>query len=196
MARSSGTTKTLRLTDPRQMRALAHPLRLRLLGALRAGGPATATTLAERVEESVPLVSYHLRQLGANGFIEPAPSPTGDGRERWWRASHERTSWSRTEFLDTPERRSAERAFSLEIVRRYADAAERWIERSNEWPRQWVDAADMSDWIVHVTPAELRELRGEIASVVERYASQPNADDRATVHAIVNLLPRGGAPPR
>ena len=191
-----GVKRTLRLTEPQQLRALAHPLRLQLLGALRAGGPATATMLAERVEESVPLVSYHLRQLGANGFIEPAESPSGDGRERWWKAAHERTSWSRTAFLDTPERRAAEQAFSLEVVRRYADAAKRWVERSHEWPRGWVDAADMSDWIVHVTPAELRRMREEIAAVIERYATQPKAEGRAVAHAIVTLLPRGEVPSR
>jgi DNA-binding transcriptional ArsR family regulator len=187
--------RTLRLTKPRQMRALAHPLRLQLLGALRAGGPATATILAERVEASVPLVSYHLRQLAAHGFIEAAESPSGDGRERWWQASHDRTSWSRVEFLDTPERRAAEQAFSLEVVRRYAEAAERWVERSDDWPPEWVDAADMSDWIVHVTPEELRALRSEIAATIERLAAQPKGEGRALVHAIVNLIPRG-EPPR
>lgn len=178
------------------MRALAHPLRLQLLGALRAAGPATATTLAERVDASVPLVSYHLRQLAANGFIEEADSPTGDGRERWWRAAHERTSWSRVDFLDTPERRAAEQAFSLEVVRRYGEAAERWLERSDAWPREWVEAADMSDWILHLTPSELRSLRAELAAVIERYASQPKGEGGALVHAIVHLLPRGEAPSR
>jgi DNA-binding transcriptional ArsR family regulator len=178
------------------MRALAHPLRLQLLGALRAMGPATATILAERVEASVPLVSYHLRQLAANGFIERAESPTGDGRERWWRASHQRTSWSRVDFLDTPERRTAEQALSLEVVRRYAESAERWLERSDGWPREWVEAADMSDWIVNVTPSELRAMRSEIGAVIERYASQPKGAGRAIVHAIINLLPRGEVPTR
>jgi hypothetical protein len=150
--------------------------------------------LAERVEASVPLVSYHLRQLAANGFIEEAESPTGDGRERWWRAAHQRTSWSRVDFLDTPERRAAEHELSLEVVRRYAEAAERWLERSDDWPREWIDAANMSDWIVHVTSSELQELRREIGAVIERYASLPKSDERALVQAIVSLLPRGEVP--
>ena len=40
--------RTVRI-DSRQMRAMAHPLRLRLLGRLRTDGPATATALAEKL---------------------------------------------------------------------------------------------------------------------------------------------------
>ena len=50
------------------------------------------------------MASYHLRQLASHGFIEEAPELAEDGKQRWWRASHERTSWSTVEFLDTPER--------------------------------------------------------------------------------------------
>ena len=62
-----------RITEPREMRALAHPLRLRLIGLLRVEGPATATALADTVGESPALVSYHLRQLDAYNFVEEAP---------------------------------------------------------------------------------------------------------------------------
>ena len=67
----------------RAVRALAHPLRLRLLDELRFGGPATATLLAHRVGESSGATSYHLRQLARHGYVEEA-EPRG-GRERWWR---------------------------------------------------------------------------------------------------------------
>jgi predicted transcriptional regulator len=55
--------------DPRSLRGLAHPLRLHLLGLLRADGPATASQLAARTGQSSGATSYHLRQLAAYGFV-------------------------------------------------------------------------------------------------------------------------------
>ena len=72
------------LTDPRTMRALAHPVRLALLEALAHHGPLTATEAAEHVGESPSNCSFHLRQLAKYGFVEEAEG--GAGRRRPWRA--------------------------------------------------------------------------------------------------------------
>jgi DNA-binding transcriptional ArsR family regulator len=182
--------RTLRLTDPTQMRALAHPLRLQLLGQLRADGPATATTLSERAGVSVPLASYHLRQLAAHGFIEEAPELANDGRERWWRASHERTNWSAVDWLDTPERIAVETAFGRAVVQRYHEVMQGWLDAAPSWPAEWIEASDMSDWLVEVTVEELKALHGELASVVERYAAKPKHPGSRGIHAMVQLFPR------
>ncbi len=81
--------------DPTALKALAHPVRLRMLGMLRVDGPATATQLAARLGLNSGATSYHLRQLAQYGFIEDAPGPSR--RDRWWRASHELTSVLETE---------------------------------------------------------------------------------------------------
>ncbi len=60
------------VTDAAALQGLAHPLRLRLLGLLRAYGPSTATKLAARCGESSGLTSYHLRQLAEAGFVVDA----------------------------------------------------------------------------------------------------------------------------
>lgn len=65
------------------LRALAHPVRQRLLRALAAAGTATATELAEQVGESPPNCSWHLRQLARYGFVTEAGG--GPGRKRPWR---------------------------------------------------------------------------------------------------------------
>src|SRR3989442_5714240 len=75
----------LELTDPKVMRALAHPARTAILNLLQEQGSATATECAEAVGESPSACSYHLRQLAAYGFVEQVPSE--DGRERRWRAA-------------------------------------------------------------------------------------------------------------
>jgi DNA-binding transcriptional ArsR family regulator len=149
-----------------------------------------ATALAKRLDASIPLVSYHLRQLAEHGFIEEAAHLARDGRERWWRASHARTSWSSVEFLDTPERLAAESALGREIVRRYAEVMEQWLDARPAWPRKWVDASDSSDWLLEVTPEELRRLRAEVAGVIERYVGRDPHEGSGQVQAIVNLIPR------
>ena len=88
-----------RVTDVRALRALAHPLRNRLLGLLRLHGPSTATLLGEVVGESSGSTSYHLRQLAHYGFVEDAGG-LGTGRERWWRARHRMTSWEAADLAE------------------------------------------------------------------------------------------------
>ncbi|MFD6716591.1 helix-turn-helix domain-containing protein, partial [Micromonospora chalcea] len=77
-------TGNRRVSDPRAMRALAHPTRLRLLGELRLRGPQTVGMLSERTGEAVGSVSYHVGKLAEHGFVTEAPDLARDRRERWW----------------------------------------------------------------------------------------------------------------
>src|SRR4051812_19836191 len=79
-----------KLRDPRELRALAHPVRLRLIQVLFELGTATATELAEHVGESPSNCSWHLRQLAKYGFVEEAG---GTGRQRPWRPVVRPLSW-------------------------------------------------------------------------------------------------------
>lgn len=45
--------------DAKGLRALAHPVRVQLVGLLRKYGPSTATRLAERLGVSSGTASYH-----------------------------------------------------------------------------------------------------------------------------------------
>ena len=67
----------------KEVRALAHPLRLRMLEAL-SNGPATASMLARDLGESSGATSYHLRALAASGIIVE-DLDRRKGRERWWK---------------------------------------------------------------------------------------------------------------
>jgi hypothetical protein len=78
-----------RLTNASELRAIAHPLRSRLLVELLARKQGTATDLAQAVVEPVNMVSFHLRLLAKYGFIQEAPELARDGRDRWWRPMHE-----------------------------------------------------------------------------------------------------------
>ena len=80
-----------RLTDPRALRAYAHPVRMALVGLLRTEGPLTATRAAELLGESSGTCSFHLRQLAKYGLVEEAGG--GTGREKPWRATATSTDW-------------------------------------------------------------------------------------------------------
>ena len=69
-----------RITDPEALEALAHPVRLDVLGFLMSQGPATASECARAVDDTPSNCSYHLRVLAKHWLVEPAPSD--DGRER------------------------------------------------------------------------------------------------------------------
>ena len=91
-AAEHGRTVT-RLTDPRALRAYAHPVRMKLVGLLRTEGPLTATRAAELLGESSGTCSFHLRQLAKYGLVEEAGG--GTGREKPWRATTTSTELGR-----------------------------------------------------------------------------------------------------
>jgi DNA-binding transcriptional ArsR family regulator len=74
----------MELSDPKAIRALAHPLRLDLLQLLLASGPATAAQCGRVLGASQASCSFHLRQLAKYGFVEDT-GPGSDRRERRWR---------------------------------------------------------------------------------------------------------------
>lgn len=178
------------------MRALAHPLRLRLLGLLRTDGPGTATLLSPLVGKSVPLVSYHLRQLAAHGFVEEARDLARDARERWWRARHQMTSWDLGELLDSPERLAAGQALSSEVARRHAEVTAAWMSEMQALPREWVGAWDMSDQRLELFPEDVVELRRLLWDVIERFTDRPRREGTEPVQAILQLLPMPRNEPR
>src|SRR5215472_13951983 len=93
------TGKSIKLTDPETMRALAHPARIALWQHLLLEGPATATECAPVAALSPSACSYHLRQLARFGFVEQDQAAAANGRERPWRAVVSSTT---VEELDDP----------------------------------------------------------------------------------------------
>src|SRR3954469_13997672 len=118
----SGGRRTVELTDPRALRALADPARLVLMGLLRRGGPLTATQAGERIGDSAASCSFHLRQLAKYGLVEEAGG--GRGRERPWRATAISTEWP---ARAANEETDAAGAFlSRLVVERYMHTALEW----------------------------------------------------------------------
>ena len=176
--------------DVAQLRALAHPLRSRLVGALRFHGPATATALAARLGTNSGATSYHLRQLAEVGLVEDDPERS-TGRDRVWRASHDTTSWRSTDFDDDPDGRAAEDW----LLRRNAHTTSRWLDdwldARDEWPSAWRGAADQSDYHLDLTAEGLEALMAELHEVVRRCrdAADPAAPGAERVTLLLQAFP-------
>ncbi|MGW5673120.1 ArsR/SmtB family transcription factor [Micromonospora sp. NPDC003776] len=154
-----------------QVRVLAHPLRTRLLGALRVRGPATATKLAELLGTNTGATSYHLRQLAEVGLVAEDPD-LGTGRQRFWRAAHDVTNWEPTDFDDDPDARAAIEWIEGEQVRQFAEIAERWFAVRHEWSPAWRDAFGMGDIFMTIPSARLEALKAELWQILDRYREE------------------------
>src|SRR5437764_13961612 len=124
-----------RLTEPKALRALAHPIRLELVGLLRRHGPLTATRAAELLGESSGSTSFHLRQLAKYGLVEEAGG--GHGRERPWRATAMFTGWP--EVTDSPELAVASDLLRGVVAERYFEQLLRWLDGRDSEPEEWQD---------------------------------------------------------
>ncbi|MEO6941392.1 MAG: helix-turn-helix domain-containing protein [Terrimesophilobacter sp.] len=77
-----------RVTDPATLRALAHPLRQRILMELTVRRSLRAADLADILGEPANAVSYHLRALAKADLLVEAPELARDSRDRVWTLTH------------------------------------------------------------------------------------------------------------
>ncbi|MFE7111622.1 helix-turn-helix domain-containing protein [Streptomyces sp. NPDC057575] len=155
----------------RNLRGVAHPLRVRMLTVLRTEGPATATTLARRLNQNTGATSYHLRQLAEYGFIVEAP-PRGGRRERWWQAAHVNTVVPDDSVLAGDEGLGT--AYLQALGRVWSDAMTTAIDATTSLSPEWRDAQDFGDYVLTLTPAEAEELSAEIHQLLRRRNSPPD----------------------
>ncbi|WP_329037776.1 winged helix-turn-helix domain-containing protein [Streptomyces sp. NBC_00178] len=180
--------------DARTLRGLAHPLRIRLLNALREFGPATASGLADRLGESSGATSYHLRQLAAYGFVEDDPE-RGKGRERWWKAAHTGTVFGAaadfTHHAD-PEVRGAIGVVLHEVATTHAQELNTWLGTMHEWPDEWQRAMDISDFKLRLTPELALELVGKLHEVMSSYRGRvpDDTEGAGVVRTHLHMFPR------
>lgn len=155
--------------DSASLRAIAHPLRLHLLGHLRTYGPATASALGRSLGETSGSTSYHLRQLQRFGFIEPDPVQPSR-REKVWRAVHQSTNFTMWDGAGPADQAALDTVVSVQVehllegVRRRQRAA---AEQSAAWR-----AAHLSDdHLIRVTPTALVALKERIWELLQDVGS-------------------------
>ena len=183
---------SVEVTDVRALRALAHPLRNRLLGRLRLNGPSTASQLGREIGESSGSTSYHLRQLEAYGFVEEVEGQ-GSARERWWRARHRMTSWQASELLAQDGGAEVQDEMTRMQVDQHARLLDAWFTQKEELGEQWEAAASLNDYGMRLRPEEAQELAGELGAVLQRWMdahpSGTPTDDTELVFVLLDLVP-------
>lgn len=162
--------------DAKRLRALAHPLRVRLLGALRLDGPSTATALGKRFGENSANTSWHLRRLAEVGLVAE-DTQRGNRRERWWIAAQDRTEFDPGELSENPELSGSLATYLHALNTVHYDQAGTYLATMQDWPKDWRSAAELSDYRLSLSAVELSELNRRIQAVVAEFWREPEPDD-------------------
>jgi predicted transcriptional regulator len=153
------------VSQTESIKALTHPLRIRLIDLFRGGDELTATQCAEATGESVASCSFHLRQLAKYGYLERGEAR---GRERPWRGMRERGITLDAEPADRE-------AFAAVVAAGSAflnDAVERlnaWYARAADDDPEWTKASTQRFTTFWATPEEMRELGDRISALTEPF---------------------------
>jgi predicted ArsR family transcriptional regulator len=157
-----------KLTDPRAMRAVAHPVRIALLEVLGTEGPLTATQAGELIGESPTTCSFHLRQLAKYGFIEEVAGVAG--RKRPWRLVH--TGLTFSDVSEDPETRLAATALTRVLHEFYLDRLKEGLALRRDTPTEWQKATGASEFLLYVTVEELHELDEQMNALVKPFVER------------------------
>jgi DNA-binding transcriptional ArsR family regulator len=169
-----------RITDLDALKVFTHPLRIRLYRALFIARTATASHLADQVDEAVSLVSYHLRKMAAHGFITEDRDHGTDGRERWWKVSAERGFSFRTaDFDDRPEGAAVLAQVTRQLLATRAERYQQFLDQHAAWAREWTNASFSSEYMPLLTADELQQMAEEIGALMQRWTDRGRAAEDA-----------------
>jgi predicted ArsR family transcriptional regulator len=175
--------------DPRTLRAIAHPLRTRILDEISARGSMRAADIARELDIPPNQASFHLRQLAKYGLIEEDVEAARDRRDRVWRlVSPQGYLISLAQLDQQPGGKAAATAF-----RRTA----------REWGHVVVDAAyaespspdtkrSLMDVPLRLAEAEAAEFIDELQELASRWQSRTRetTSDQHTYTFLGVLVPR------
>ncbi len=176
---------------PSALRALSHPVRLRLLELLRVDGPSTATALAAQLGLNSGSTSYHLRQLATHGFVTDDET-RGNGRERWWRAAHQATRVPTSPAADGATDRESNDAFLQAVAVIRTEELQRAMEERPLLPDDWRGASTFSDWGLVLTPARAKQLVSAVAALIESWDEEEDVEGADHFTVAVTAYPRPG----
>lgn len=185
------TTTPRKITDPRAIKAMAHPLRLAALELLGAHGPLTATEIGESVGTSASSMSYHLRELAKWGFVERDES-AGDGRERRWRSIPGGVQFDFDDPAQAPAAAAAGNAVTASILSRVGQNLSDFYTRDLDQPAEWRRAGSIRNataWLTAKEAAKLAKLQSDfLDKVADRTAKDRPAGSRR-VRALQVVVP-------
>lgn len=180
---------TFHVQDPAALRAIAHPVRQRILTELAVLGHARAADLAGAIDEPANSVSFHLRVLARAGMIVEAPEHARDRRDRVW-----------TNVAETYAVQPGSPGAMRDVVRpALVWAEESFAEAAGGGPPRDDRVLALSS--LALTPEQAAELAEEVQELLRRWSDRwlaeareaPDAD-RRTYQLLAVLGPRAGEP--
>lgn len=152
------------------LKCMAHPARMRLLGALRVGGVQTVGELSAATGEAPGAVSYHLAQLAKVGLVAKAASPDGDKRKSYWKSCHHATNVQ-------PDSADADviDAFSRTAALTYQMAYERFLDVLPTLPQEWAQTCGANDRVLRLTAEETRAMVDDLNAVMHKWEQLSDA---------------------
>lgn len=152
------------------LKCMAHPARMRLLGALRVGGMQTVGELSAATGEAPGAVSYHLAQLAKVGLVAKAASPDGDKRKSYWKSCHHATNVQ-------PDSADADviDAFSRTAALTYQMAYERFLDVLPTLQQEWAQTCGANDRVLRLTAEETRAMVDDLNAVMHKWEQLSDA---------------------
>lgn len=156
------------ITDPKALRALAHPLRWKLIEFVGREGTATATQCAQETGESVANCSYHLNLLAKYDYVEQAEG--GQGREKPWRLVHRGQNISDL-GVDQETQLAAQAASAAFLDYALAEVKERSLAVHLE-PDEWRRVLGVTNNTDYMTPDEVEEIAETVRAMLDKFADR------------------------
>jgi hypothetical protein len=155
-------------TDALALRALAHPIRWKLMDVLATEGTATATRCSELIGESTATCSYHLGMLAKYGYITRVAS--AQWREKPWRLVEPDLNLSAAGLDDeqAAASRAAAAAFLDYEMTRLKDSLLR-SAKEGEGSQFTHKVMATTAWL---TADEMRQAVAEIGQVLDKYGNR------------------------
>lgn len=174
----------IRALDAGALRALAHPVRVRLYDILSQRGPQTASSLAQLTGESSGSTSYHLRALAKQDLIREVVD-RGTARERWWERPPGGVSFPSPESTRTPAGRAASQVVMSEFLTLRNDQLMHFVGTSlQDELDEWAQSSLITTTSVTVTLDQLAEINARIQRVVDEVAAEYRDADRASADGL------------
>lgn len=172
--------------DPRYLRALAHPLRWKLLDLLRQEGTATVTACAVALGESTASCSYHLGMLAKYGYIEPAPAI---GREKPWRlADHDGPVSLLPQGPGAEEALASQAAMESWVDHESAELKDFYLRRRDLEPPAWLAALRVASQATWLTTDQARDVGERLMEVFRDAAAREDEHGRPPGARLVRLF--------
>ena len=184
------------MTDPLALRALAHPVRWKLIDVLASEGTVTATRCAQVLGETTATCSYHLGILAKYGYITRVAG--AQWREKPWKLA--RGDLGISASGDDLEQAEASRATAAAFVDHEMTRLKESLRASAGEPAEWQGTYKIMAATARLTAAEARQAITEISQVLARYgdlataSAPPGSAREVRLFAAISPVPAGPAP--